>query len=776
MRYLYWLPLLAGFTNAGLTSRFDREACFTCLDTIQECTDAVNDAAESCQDACEGLPPIGPLTDCIFDCVDEQRDGLAECNLNSCLCSVCELDYDCAIQATHTYPSATADPTDSEPTTESTAPTDTLTSPNDTPSDTNTAPITAPTSVECKRAGDGDTCPAPTPPQCEFDQKLSLRCGYSTISQTCADQKMILRQGPIGKPNGCGSSGNYFQDLIHAGLDIVATEFRACCNRHDDCWGQCSFGDDSLFDYCNGQFFSCMIDVCNLQYRQTKGILSGSLLGVCLNKAVDIAGAVEIGGCGPYDAAQSSACICGPCDSDDGSDGPGKIVVHTPSDTIASTCAIASSIGAQWSLFQSALNTALSVASSDDRVFLGYYAGVIGADTNRSTASDQITDLAASCGQKQRRHETPHRPRTPWRRDSPRLSTFFSSVENTDLSAYTCGGRAGDLVCQVSLALISMAELSRSIESYADDTPRSIITEAPSSSSSSNLSTSSSSTMTSSVVSTTEQSSSLSSVQMAPSTGSSTLSYTSRTAVPTTLTSSLTSSLAPQIPPSLDSTPSNSSTSYISASSQSLILPSSAALSQQTIQSSNQSDSTTSRSDSLSSPATTLPISCSRCATSTTDTAPQLSFPPAASSSSDVASGLNSLSTSSETPDVGTMSSSAFDSPSVDTSWTPPATATGISLHTSQSIVTRSMSSVPADFPTALSASISMIGISTLDKVSPTVNVESSSKVSFTSSLPSSPNATRPRAFVLHPNGRRDKCLDLSGNVRQNGSLVQMFV
>jgi hypothetical protein len=115
-------------------------------------------------------------------------------------------------------------------------------------------------------------------------------------------------------PNGCGPTG----------VSGIVPDFRftSCCNQHDLCYGNCG---DTTFEFCNRQFYSCMLAVC------------GPDDPFCHAAAGCYAAAVETGaGCTIYRTSQERNCQCDP-----GTPAPSPDVSSLPTIPDLGICAVA---------------------------------------------------------------------------------------------------------------------------------------------------------------------------------------------------------------------------------------------------------------------------------------------------------------------------------------------------------------------------------------------------------------------------------------------------
>lgn len=287
--------------------------------------------------------------------------------------------------------------------------------------------------------------PGNTPPsnldavqQCNLDY-VGGSCPV-TQSQDCLADHMQLVQTAPPTSNGCGTEPqDYVQMLVREGLTEYAQLFQGCCNSHDLCFRTCSLGDDSQFDMCNSDFKQCMFNLCSFY---SESLLNLGSYAVCAAKAEGIYLAVQLQGCGPYQDAQREACCCVACDDSEDTD-PSKIVLQNPTvDAIGFSCC------------KHGLGRGEADGSTSSWILCR--GGGHQQFVNQQSATVAVRHMSA---------EYPKISGSTSRRQNIELSSYFTSIGDTDPGRYSCG-TAGAQLCTIADALIGMAAVARGIESY----------------------------------------------------------------------------------------------------------------------------------------------------------------------------------------------------------------------------------------------------------------------------------------------------------------------
>lgn len=107
----------------------------------------------------------------------------------------------------------------------------------------------------------------------------------------CPKGEAAVSKGVEAKPNGCTNSPD--------------GDFKACCNAHDRCYGDCSKSKKT----CDSKFLRCMKDKCNALYDGDR-LFDVTNHQICFSVAEDYHGAVVNYGGDAFKEATKRHCYC----------------------------------------------------------------------------------------------------------------------------------------------------------------------------------------------------------------------------------------------------------------------------------------------------------------------------------------------------------------------------------------------------------------------------------------------------------------------------------
>lgn len=194
-----------------------------------------------------------------------------------------------------------------------------------------------------------------------------------------------------------------------------------------------------------------MIEACNARYNtfDEEDIYRRQQ---CYSQALFVWSAVQLGGCDPYNAAQTTACVRVQCDGEPMA--RNTISANTPIvDAVSTACGSVPNIAEDWTNFVTALQQSIREASASVAALLTDLAGQIQSSSLQPSA--QIQSLLETCRRPRRRMA-----RDRYRREM-RLLDYFTNMPLNATQVFGCGQGRVESDCRTANALVSIGILAR---------------------------------------------------------------------------------------------------------------------------------------------------------------------------------------------------------------------------------------------------------------------------------------------------------------------------